>query len=345
MIRPLTRRMSANLSAQKSANSGRASRASTSLTRRSGRRVGQERADLGGRGQHAEDVERRPADELGVGAGRRRLDPHPVELAEHRAVDRVVLRDLGGGEPGDRHQVRQPDRGDQAEVMRDHRDLAGPLERDVPVGVDLGDRRSSTSCSSRAGSRRGSSRRRSAPPRRSAASVAGASRSRDPGAISRRTGFGAAGSSFAPSAIQSRRISNDFDPRASRSPPSCGTWPSGLVMQQARVGRQDVDPPPARLAGDGHEVLVGQVAAEAEAEPSLAGRRPVAGPHVAVRLAERRDHVVPEADPGRRGHPRNLDDRPRLRPRLPPGDDRRRAHPPAASPGRSPRRPPRRGRG
>ncbi len=39
----------------------------------------------------------------------------------------------------------------------------------------------------------------------------------------------APGSSFAPSAIQSRIISNDLDPRVSRKPPSCGTCPSGLV--------------------------------------------------------------------------------------------------------------------
>ena len=101
--------------------------------------VGEERLDLVGRGQDADRVEVGAADELGVGAGLGRADPHPVQLGEDRLVDHVVLRDLGDLEAGDLDQVGEPDVGDEVEVVGDDRDLAAGLEGDVAVGVDVGD--------------------------------------------------------------------------------------------------------------------------------------------------------------------------------------------------------------
>ena len=49
------------------------------------------------------------------------------------------------------------------------------------------------------------------------------------------------------------------------------------------------------------------ISAEAELESALAGRRAVAGPHVATRLAERGDDIIPEADRLSLVHPRDLD--------------------------------------
>ena len=101
--------------------------------------VGQERLDLLGRGEDPHGVERGPAEELGVGANLGRADPHPVQLGEDRAVDRVVRGDFREPEPGDLDQVRQADVGDEVEVVGDDRDLAPVLEADEAVGIDVGD--------------------------------------------------------------------------------------------------------------------------------------------------------------------------------------------------------------
>ena len=121
------------------------------------------------------------------------------------------------------------------------------------------------------------------------------------------TGAGAAGSSLAPSSIQSRRNSKLLEFRESRSPPSWGTSPSGLGRSRLVSAAIRLIRRPPDLAAEGQEVLVGQVAAQAEAEAPLAGRRAVAGPRVAAGLAEGRDHVAAEADRRRLVHPLDLD--------------------------------------
>ena len=68
-------------------------------------------------------------------------DPHAVELREDGPVDHVVLGDLGLDEARHLDQVGQSDVGHQVEVVGDDGDLAAGLEADVAVGVDLGDRR------------------------------------------------------------------------------------------------------------------------------------------------------------------------------------------------------------
>ena len=95
-----------------------------------------------------------------------------------------------------------------------------------------------------------------------------------------------------------------------------------LAEEDARLRRHDVDPSTGGFPGEDRVILVGQVAPQAEPEPTLAGGRPVAGPHVATGLAERRDHVVPEADRLDLVHPRDVHRRPDLD-APPPGHDRR----------------------
>ena len=91
----LGRSRSAHLLAQKSAYSGRSSRASTSCSRFVGRSVGQKRAGLVGGGQAADHVEIRAAEKRGVAGRLARQDAEPLELVPHVAVDEVRPRQGG----------------------------------------------------------------------------------------------------------------------------------------------------------------------------------------------------------------------------------------------------------
>ena len=211
----------------------------------------------------------------------------------------VVLGDLGDLEAGDLDQVGQPDVGDQVEVVGDDGDLAAVLEDDVAVGVDLGDL---------------GVRRVVVADRRDVADGAVGHVDQDDDLLRLRRG------------VQDARLGQDLEldggrrrrgrpwrlRRSSRGgtrsvlafagqpqAPLVGDLAQRLAEEQAGVGGERVDPPAADLAAEGQEVLVGQVAAEAEPEAPLAGRRAVAGPHVAAGLAEGGDHVAAEAHRGR----------------------------------------------
>ena len=71
---------------------------------------------------------------------------------------------------------------------------------------------------------------------------------------------------------------------AARQPqsPLVRDFAQGLAQDQAGLGGDRVDPPAAGLAREDREVLVGQISPQAQPEPPLAGRRPVAGTHVAA---------------------------------------------------------------
>ena len=58
--------------------------------------------DFGRVGQDAADIERRPAGELGVGAGAARLDAQLAELAEDQGIEWVLRRGLGPTSAGSR---------------------------------------------------------------------------------------------------------------------------------------------------------------------------------------------------------------------------------------------------
>ncbi len=101
--------------------------------------IGHETRNLFRLRQDPEDIEIDATDELLIGADFRRGNPHPVQLGEDRAVDQVVLRDLGDLEAGNLDQVGQANRGHQVEIVGDHGDFATPLELDEAVGVNRGD--------------------------------------------------------------------------------------------------------------------------------------------------------------------------------------------------------------
>ena len=86
-------------------------------------------------------------------------------------------------------------------------------------------------------------------------------------------------------------------------PTLVGHLAQGLAEHQAGPGGHRIDPPPAGLAREDGEVLVGEITPETQPEAPLAGRRAVTRTHVATRLAERGDHVVPEAHRGGPFHP------------------------------------------
>src|SRR5690606_23925525 len=69
---------------------------------------------------------------------------------------------------------------------------------------------------------------------------------------------------------------------------------SALLQEQAFLGVHRVDPARADLSGEADEVEVRVIAPEAQPEPVLSGRGPVARPLVAPGLGQRGEDVVIE---------------------------------------------------
>ena len=103
-------------------------------------RVGLEGDDVGDLGQPAADVERRPAGELGVGAGVARLQAQLAELGGNERVDQVgggAFRRSGNIRPA---RDQDPGDGDLAAEPGHDRGLAHPVEpEDEAGGVDRGE--------------------------------------------------------------------------------------------------------------------------------------------------------------------------------------------------------------
>src|SRR5258706_16295684 len=75
-----------------------------------------------------------------------------------------------------------------------------------------------------------------------------------------------------------------------------GQEAQGLPEEQAVIGRLEVHPTPAELAGDAQVVLLRIVAKEAELESPLAGGRPMTGAPVAAEPGEDRQHAGAELE-------------------------------------------------
>ena len=125
--------------------------------------------------------------------------------------------------------------------------------------------------------------------------VAGAESTRVSGKISSRTAAGAAGSSLAPSLIQSCRNSKLFEIAGQPQAALVGDLPQGLPQDETGLRRHRVDSPAGDFVREDRKVLVGKVAAQAQPEAPLARRRAVASARVAARLAECRNHVPAKA--------------------------------------------------
>ena len=106
------------------------------------------------------------------------------------------------------------------------------------------------------------------------------------GKISSRTAAGAAGSSLAPSLIQSCRNSKRLGIASQPQPALVRNLPQRLPQDEAGLGRHRVDAPAGDLVREDRKVLVGKVTAQAEPEAPLSRRRAVAGARIAARLAE-----------------------------------------------------------
>ena len=256
----------------------------------------EERDDLFGRGDEADDVEVDASAELGVVAQPRRGDAQQLQFREDVPVDEVVLGRIDPVQP--RHRLPECEEGGGDEVPERDQDgrFAPRLLDDAPLVVDARDGGVGRAVSGQARHVAGRPVGETCPDDElllASGILEYASRGRhdQPHQRGRVRGVG---SDTRGHPVAEDSVTDVVGPHAPA--PLVGGYAGPLQEDQARLGLERIGAPGAVLAGQGLEVEGRIVAAQTEPESVLARGRAVAGPLVAARLGQRGQNLVLELD-------------------------------------------------